>query len=732
MLYSRQLSKPMSFLDHLNEQQQQAAKTLHGPLLIIAGAGSGKTRALTYRIANMIAQGVAQPYEILAVTFTNKAAEEMKHRIQNLLENIEIDLNRNSMPKMGTFHSICVQILRRHFEQFGREKSFVIYDSIDQKNLIKRILKEQKIKDDRIKPPLVSKVISGAKNKLQSPEELLAGAVGPVQKEIAEIYNIYEKQLKLSNALDFDDLLLYTVKLFEQFPEILDQYQERWKFINIDEYQDTNHVQYRLVNLLAAKYRNLCVIGDSDQSIYAFRGADIQNILNFEQDYPDAQLIKLEQNYRSTQNILDAADAIIEKNTQRKSKKMWTDSSQGDLIDIWHLESDQQEAQKVIQEVEKLKRKEVSLKDVVILYRTNAQSRMIEEALLSYGIPYKVIGGIKFYARKEIKDILAYLRFIANPNDTDALLRIINTPSRKIGLTTINKLQAFALERSLRLAEVLKHAEMVSSVNQSTKSKLIQFQSSIENWKEMSQKEPLSSLIRQIILDINYEKYLKDGTDQGNMRYDNVLELLSVATKYDQVNPSEALNLFLEEVALVAETDSIDKNQEAITLMTLHSAKGLEYSYVFVIGCEDNLFPGKQALFKPEEMEEERRLMYVGVTRAMKKLYLTAAKKRLIFGDLQFNPLSRFVQDIPLDLTQSLGVDRISKPISLSPFHQKKEITIPPRPKRTFKDGDKVSHPKYGEGIVIEQRERLVTIAFLDKTTGIKKFITDVAPIRKI
>lgn len=723
----------MEFLSELNPRQKEAAETIEGPVLIVAGAGSGKTRALTYRIAYLIANGAALPWQILAVTFTNKAAQEMKTRVEKLLQEKMGHFDEGNQPRIGTFHSICVGILRRHFDRFGREKTFVIYDTVDQKSLMTRILKEQKIDDDRIKPQTVLSIISNAKNQLQTADDFKGSATGFMQKTIAELYAIYEKQLEASNALDFDDLLCYTVKLFKEHADVLDYYQNRWKFISIDEYQDTNHAQYVLANLLAAKHHNLCVIGDSDQSIYGFRGADIHNILNFEKDYPEAKLIKLEQNYRSTQNILDVADAIIEKNTQRKSKKMWTEANSGELIDIWHLQNEREEAERVIQEIDRLRSQEnISLKDIVILYRTNAQSRLLEEALLAYGMAYKVIGGIKFYSRKEIKDILAYLRVVLNPNDTDSLLRIINTPSRKIGLTTLNKLQAFAMERSINLAETLKHIEMVSSLNAATKTKLAQFWSMIQKWRQMSGEVTVSSLLKTILSDINYERYLRDGTEQGDMRYENTLELLSVTEKYNHLEPQHSLSYFLEEVALVADTDKINSGEDALTLMTLHSAKGLEYSHVFIVGCEDNIFPSKRCLFEADKIEEERRLMYVGVTRAMKKLYLVAAKRRQMFGDFQMNPLSRFIHDIPGHLTREMGVDRSRRPVEIRPIHTLEEESESEVPRRKFSDGEKVSHKTFGDGVVVEQRGRLITIAFRNPLYGIKKFVADVAPLKRV
>lgn len=722
----------MSFLKHLNDRQIEATETLTGPILIVAGAGSGKTRTLTYRIANLIAKNMAQPWQILAVTFTNKAANEMKMRIEKLLKQ-NFDLGSKNHPMIGTFHSICARILRKHFDRFGREKSFVIYDTVDQESIMKRIIKEQQIDDEKIKPRIVLGMISKCKNNLQSASNFRSRASNYFEKQVAKLFEEYEKRLAENNALDFDDLLLYTVELFRKNKDVLEEYQEKWRYINVDEYQDTNHAQYTLTKLLADKYRNLCVIGDSDQSIYSFRGADISNILDFEKDYPEAKIIKLEQNYRSTQIILDAADSIIDKNKNRPKKKMWTEAEKGDLIEVIHTDNEHDEAKIVAKSIEDLMvDKKVALKDVVILYRTNAQSRVIEESLLRYGIPYKVIGGVKFYSRKEIKDLLAYLRVIHNPNDTDSLLRIINIPPRKIGQTTIQKLQAFALGRSLTFAEVLKHMEMGDEIRESAKEALKNFWNLIAKWQGMARNKVVSDVIKEIVKDIDYKKYLLDGTEEGEMRFENVMELVSVATKYDGLEPSISLISFLEEVALVADTDQID-DENVITMMTLHSVKGLEYPYVFIVGCEDNIFPHVRSLYEQSQLEEERRLMYVGVTRAMKKLYLLAAKQRMIFGDFQMNPLSRFIADIPEHLANKAGVqekDEFEDFIST-----KAETKVEVRPKiaeEKFADGDKVNHPSFGNGIVVERRGDLITIAFTDKKFGIKKFAANIAPLEKI
>ncbi len=717
----------MNFLDELNERQREAAETLKGPLLIVAGAGSGKTRALTYRIANLIKEGMAKPWQILAVTFTNKAANAMKERIEKLLA-------QNDHPTIGTFHAVCVRILRKHFDRFGREKSFVIYDDTDGQSLMRRIMKEKQVDDEKIAPNLALGMISKAKSSLLTPDGFHNRATNYFEKQIAMLYHEYEKRLKANNALDFDDLLLYTVRLFKENPDVLEEYQERWRFINVDEYQDTNHVQYTLTKLLADKYRNLCVIGDSDQSIYSFRGADISNILDFEKDYPEAKIIKLEQNYRSTQSILDAADSIIEQNKKRPKKKMWTEQKGGDLVEVIHAKSEYEEAEKVASEIEKLMGEhKVKLKEIVILYRTNAQSRVLEEILLRYGLPYKVVGGVKFYARKEVKDLLAYLRVIHNANDTDSLLRVINVPPRRIGETTIQKLQAFALARSLTLGEVLKHAEMVEELGETTKNALTHFWDNMTKWRQLAKEKEVSGLIKQVIKDIDYKSFLMDGTEEGEMRYENVLELATVAGKYDGLEPEVAFASFLEEVALVADTDQIKDHENVVTMMTLHSVKGLEYPYVFIVGCEENIFPHSRTLLDETQLEEERRLMYVGVTRAMKKLYLLAAKQRNLYGNYQNNPLSRFIYDIPENLVVRSGWGEESGFASIS--EERVDEKTPKRPKiaeEKFKDGDHVAHATFGEGMVVERRGDLVTVAFKDKAFGIKKFAANIAPLEKV
>ncbi len=747
----------MTFLDPLNPQQREAAETLNGPLLIVAGAGSGKTKALTYRIANLIAQNAAHPWQILAVTFTNKAAKEMERRVAELMETNFEGLHPKNKPMIGTFHSVCLHLLRHHAEKAGLRSGFAIYDSDDSRSLMKRILKEQSIDDEQMKPQMVLGTISRLKHQLQTASDLAGHASNTYEKQAAQLFDLYQKRLTQNNAVDFDDLIGLAVRLLQEHPQVLEECQERWRYLSIDEYQDTNHAQYALVRLLAAKYRNLCVIGDSDQSIYRFRGADLRNILEFERDYPEAKIIKLEQNYRSTQTILDAADAIIEKNVGRTPKKMWTDRGGGDLVEVIHAQNEQEEAQTVAQRVRQLQQQGVPANHMVVLYRTHAQSRVLEEAFLRHGLPYTVIGGVKFYARKEIKDILAYLRVVQNPYDSESLLRIINIPPRRLGPGTLQKLQAFALARSLALGELLKHAEMIEELSKGAKQSLAMFWRSIELWREEAQSRTVSQLMRRIIDQIGYQAYLNDGTEEGEMRWENVLELESVSAKYDGLEPRESLDSFLEEVALVADADGLKSNEPMVPLMTLHSVKGLEFPYVFIVGCEENVFPHSRSLADPAEMEEERRLMYVGVTRAMQKLILLCAQRRQLYGDFQSNPVSRFVADIPEHLmdrqgqASSAGFLRpysgtsqqawgsSAKPVVSSdgsdygnPFDQRPEEEVQPKSKGRFQDGEKVRHKDYGEGVVVQVKGDVVTVAFSNKFLGIKRFAGSIAPLERI
>jgi len=739
-------------LKNLNKPQREAVITITKPLLILAGAGSGKTRALTHRIAYAMKHGIPH-WQILAVTFTNKAAKEMLNRVIKLLqidEKIEITPQNHTqlkLPLIGTFHSICVRILRREIDKLGMEKDFVIYDSIDQLGLMKQIFKELHINDKQWNPRAMLGQISSAKNELITVQKYLERARNSFTKQVCEIYSRYQKFLHKNNAVDFDDLIMHTVHIFQRFPEILENYQEKWRYISIDEYQDTNHAQYTLTKLLSEKYRNICVIGDSDQSIYAFRGANINNILDFEKDYHDAKIIKLEQNYRSTQIILNAANDIISQNSDRVHKEMWSDIKEGELIDLWEAQNELMEGEMVAQEIKKITTDilaGVEYRDCVILYRTNAQSRVVEEAMLKAGIPYKIIGGLKFYSRKEIKDILAYLRTIINPQDTISLLRIINVPARKIGSGTIAKLQNFAQLRSLQISEILNHIEMVEELTNSAKNALLKFATILENLRGKRLQMKISDFIKEVLKNTGYEKYILDGSIEGETRYENLQELISVAQKYDHLDSHDALPAFLEEVSLVADTDSLDlKNENVVTLMTLHSVKGLEFSYVFMIGCEENIFPHSRSLLDKNELEEERRLMYVGVTRAKQKLYLLCAKQRMLYGDFQMNPPSRFLTEIqPKLITKSRTDLPGSKNLSGLDDHnyesepeqgfEDENIYQEIENRSVLQDGDHISHPTFGEGYIIEKQGGVVTVQFDNIAFGTKKFAESIAPLNKI
>jgi len=729
-----------NLLNGLNEKQLEAVKALDGPLLVMAGAGSGKTKALTHRIVHLIAQQKALPENILAVTFTNKAAKEMMQRIENLL----VDSELKTRPLIGTFHSICVKILRQHLHELDMENSFVIYDSTDQQILVKRILKNLKIDDKKFNPKAILYAISQAKNQLIGPEEYLKSAFEYFNQKVAEVYTEYQKELKRSNALDFDDIIMKTVELFKDKPQILEYYQNRFKYISVDEYQDTNQAQYILIRQLAAKYENLCVIGDSDQSIYSWRGANMRNILDFEKDFPKAKVVLLEQNYRSTKNILAAADKIIQKNSFRKDKTLWTNNPAGDLLDVYEAFNEKDEASYVISHINKIltRYEHPNFNNFAILYRTNAQSRIMEEILLRNGLPYKIVGGVKFYDRKEIKDIIAYLKLILNPNDSVSLTRIINTPARKIGATTLLKVQEFATQHNLSFFSALTRADQIN-ISPAKQRDLLGFVKLIHGLQKLYSGSKASSMIKFVVEDSGYKKMLvEEGTSESQSRLENIAELISVASKYDGLEPGVSTTVFLEEMALISDIDQLPDSQNSITLMTLHAAKGLEFPHVFMVGLEDGIFPHSRSLIDPEQLEEERRLMYVGVTRAEKSLCLTYARSRLFFGEIQANSPSQFLQDIPQELVTSNSslFDSREKRINHRSL-SKSDILNKPIPQETFnarvsasdlKTGDKVSHPTFGDGIVMNVTGGVVTIAFQDKSYGVKKLALSVAPLTKI
>jgi len=616
----------MDILSSLNPKQKQAVTILRGPVLVIAGPGSGKTLCLTHRIAYLIQQGIPVA-NILAVTFTNKAAQEMKQRVASLRGVAP----NTSKTNIGTFHATCLQILRREIDKLGYQKNFIIYDKTDQLSLIKKIIKDLQINQEQFKPSPVSEMISRAKDELIDCQAYQTQAQEYFPQTIAKIYLAYQTALKKANALDFDDLIMLTVQLFQKKPAILKKYQEKWQYILVDEAHDTNLSQYTLTNLLAQKHQNLWLIADPDQSIYSWRGADFRNILNFEKDYSEAKVILLEENYRSTPNILEASHHIIRKNSQRKEKNLWTKNPQGPLINIVELDNEREEGDFLIEEIEDLiSQKKLDLKDFVVLYRTNAQSRAVEEAFLKAGFPYKIIGTVRFYERREIKDIFAYLKLIINPYDSVSCQRIINVPPRRLA-----KYQGLSLKYS-----------PLGTVPEPLKN----FYQLIDDFRRTSQKMPLTNLIKTIIQKINYEKYIRNGQEQGERRWENIQELFTVASKYDQLKPKLGLERFLEGISLLSNHDEVETNRNLVNLMTLHCAKGLEFPVIFIVGCEEGIFPHSKSSLDPGQMEEERRLCYVGITRAKQRIYLTFTQQRRLYGQTMVNPPSRFLFDIPENL----------------------------------------------------------------------------------
>ena len=640
----------MSIYDTLNDEQKKGVFTTEGPVLILAGAGSGKTRVLTHRVAYLIEECGVNPYHIMAITFTNKAAGEMRERIDDM-----VGYGAESI-WVATFHSTCVRILRRYIDRLGYDTNFTIYDADDQKTLMKDICKRLQIDTKIHKEKTFLNVISSAKDELVDPIEFTTRAAGDYNKRIqAQVYTEYQKELKMNNALDFDDLLFKTVELFKLDKEVLASYQERFRYIMVDEYQDTNTAQFELSRLLASKYKNFCVVGDDDQSIYKFRGANIYNILNFEKHFPDATVIKLEQNYRSTQNILDAANSVIANNVGRKDKALWTDNGSGDKINFEQLESGYEEADFVARDIaSKVRKGEYTYKDCAILYRTNAQSRLFEERFIVSNIPYKIVGGVNFYSRKEVKDILAYLKTIDNGRDDLAVKRIINVPKRGIGATSISKVTNFAYDNEIPFYSALRQASDIPGLGKAA-DKIRPFVLFIQSMRaKLDNGYSLTQLILEIIESTGYVKELEaEGTEEAQARIENIDELISKISSYEEGEENPTLSGFLEEVALVADIDSLDENSDYVVLMTLHSAKGLEFPNVYLAGMEDGLFPSYMSITSDDatnELEEERRLAYVGITRAKEKLTITAARSRMVRGETQFNRVSRFVKEIPRHL----------------------------------------------------------------------------------
>lgn len=777
MNYGKRRRNDMSLLDALNEPQRQAVMATDGPLLILAGAGSGKTRVLTHRTAYLIEECGVNPYNIMAITFTNKAAGEMRERIDQM-----VGYGSESI-WVCTFHSTCVRILRRYIDRLGFGINFTIYDSDDQKTLMKDICKRLEIDTKMYKEKMFLSAISSAKDELIDPIEFETRAAGDyVKRKQAQVYREYQQALKQNNALDFDDLIMKTVELFKLDKEVLASYQDRFRYIMVDEYQDTNTAQFELIRLLALKYQNLCVVGDDDQSIYKFRGANIYNILNFEHHFPDATVIKLEQNYRSTQNILDAANAVIANNQGRKEKRLWTDNGAGDKITFEQLDTAAEEADFVARDIARRVRKgEYQYKDCAILYRTNAQSRLFEERFITANIPYKIFGGVNFYARKEVKDLLAYLKTIDNGQDDLAVRRIINIPKRGIGAASINKVALYAQEQEISFYDALCVAEQVPGLGKAA-AKIRPFVLFIQSMKAKAKLLSVADLLQEVIETTGYVRELEaEGTDEAEARIENIDELISKAVDYAEGEEAPTLNGFLENVALVADIDSFDENSDYVVLMTLHSAKGLEFPNVYLAGLEDGLFPSYMSITSDNsqaEIEEERRLAYVGITRAKKNLTITSARVRMVRGQTQYGKVSRFVREIPPELLSGKIYEPKTKeePIEQSTFQKARKAfrTVPSyggsgygkevgegygstfrsskatKPVYTkvenqrdfgsaggvlsYQVGDRVRHIKFGDGevmaIVSGGRDYEVTVDF-DKV-GTKKMFASFAKLKKI
>ena len=701
----------MSIYDSMNERQREAVFHTEGPLLILAGAGSGKTRVLTHRIAYLIEEKGVNPWNILAITFTNKAAGEMRERVDRL-----VAFGAESV-WVSTFHSACVRILRRHIDRLGYDSKFTIYDSDDQKTLMKDICKRLQIDTKQWKEKTLLGIISSAKNELIGAQEYEMNTMGDFSKrKIAEAYKEYQRQLRTNNALDFDDLIMKTVELFKLNPDVLEAYQERFKYIMVDEYQDTNTAQFKLISLLASKYQNLCVVGDDDQSIYKFRGANIRNILNFEDVFPSARVVKLEQNYRSTKTILDAANHVIRNNLERKNKTLWTANDGGAPIIFQNFMTAYEEAEYIAEDLAKrVAAGDGNYSDCAILYRTNAQSRLLEEKFLLANIPYRIIGGVNFYARKEIKDLLSYLKTVDNARDDLAVRRIINVPRRGIGAATLAKVQDFAVENEISFYNALRAAEEIPALGRSV-AKLKPFVTLIQTLRAQREYFSVAELLKEVIDRTDYVKELEDeNTEESRARIENIDELISKAASYDEEAENPTLSGFLEEVALVADIDNLEENNDRVVLMTLHSAKGLEFPNVYLAGMEDGIFPSYMTIVSedPTDLEEERRLCYVGITRAMRQLTITSARSRMIRGETQYNKVSRFIQEIPRELVQvgSMIKPKVqelpkqtayiqAKQAFQAKAFEPKQYKVTKADKLEYGVGDRVKHIKFGAGTV--------------------------------
>lgn len=738
-------------LTGLNPEQKAAVKHTEGPLLIMAGAGSGKTRVLTHRIAYLMMDKEVAPWNILAITFTNKAAREMKDRVAAITGPVAEDI------WISTFHSMCVRILRRDIDRIGISRNFSILDSTDQLSVIKNILKDKNIDPKKFEPRSILGSISSLKNELMTSGDFAKTMNGPYDTVVHEVYKEYEKRLKKNSALDFDDLIMTTIHLFKRVPEVLQFYQRKFQYIHVDEYQDTNRAQYMLVNMLADRFRNLCVVGDSDQSIYGWRGADIANILSFEKDYNDAKVILLEQNYRSTKTILDAANKVIENNFNRKPKNLWTDKTGGRNITYYQGDNEHDEGHYIAGKIREMTaggpRK---CSDIAILYRTNAQSRVMEEILIKSNIPYNIVGGIKFYDRKEIKDILAYLRLIANPDDDISMMRIINVPKRGIGASTVDKILHYGAVNDLSMYQALQEVEQIGLSPRFT-NVLREFSELITNWNRMQEFLSVTELVEEVIDKTGYRDMLKaDKSLEAESRLENIDEFLSVTQDFEKNQDDKSLVAFLTDLALVADIDRLDEDEgdkpkESVVLMTLHSAKGLEFPVVFLMGLEEGVFPHSRALFEESEMEEERRLAYVGITRAEEELFMTNARMRTLFGRTNMNPVSRFIGEIPEELLESEQKEKEASPSwgrpsrsHAAPSFMRQQpgvkkispvFTSPGSENADWKVSDKVKHRKWGTGVVVSMKGEgdsiELDIAF-PQPVGLKRLLAKFAPIEKV
>lgn len=736
-------------LSTLNEKQRQAVEKTKGPLLILAGAGSGKTRVLTHRIAHLIEDIGVYERNILAITFTNKAAKEMKERVESLIGSIASNM------WISTFHSACVRILRRDIDKIDYTRDFVIYDTADQKTVIKQCLKELNVDDKAYPVKYVQSVIGDAKDKLLTPEKYSNLHYSDYKlKTLCDIYELYQKKLVSNNALDFDDLILKTIDLFERNPEVLDFYQRRFEYIMVDEYQDTNKAQYTLISKLSKVHRNLCVVGDDDQSIYKFRGADIRNILDFEKEFHDAEVIRLEQNYRSTKTILEAANNVIKENRGRKRKRLWTANDEGEKINYYKGQTERDEADFVVREIEKkAKYDKRKFMEFAVLYRTNAQSRVIEDSLMRNNIPYRMYGGLKFYDRKEIKDIIAYLRVIQNPIDDVSLVRVINTPKRGIGNKTIEKLRDLAEQRGEKLFNTMLDINEIGGFSKRVTAGINSFLDVVTKYIVNKNELRVAEIIENVLNETGYLEELKnENTIEAQTRIENLGEFMSVAMEFENTSETNTLEEFLGNISLSSDLDNLQDDYNTVTLMTLHSAKGLEFPVVFMVGMEDGIFPGSRSMADDEELEEERRLCYVGITRAKEELYLTHASMRTLYGRTNVNPVSRFIDDIPQELVnmddiigKQTNIDFGSSDLNtfanshMISFKKTKEEKIQKKPvsnvdSSEVRPGTKVQHKKFGSGTIISINgtgdKAELTIAF-DKQ-GIKKLMLGFAPIEII